>query len=382
MVKSTALGLLLFLINPFFVFGEFPFVGCVFHEKMKDGHFFRTAPKSQIKVMEGNFLWGKKEGVWTFYWYDSQKKQEGAYKNDLPDGIWSSWWENGKKCIRGRFDKGIQTGFWSYGNPNGGNREEGYYTDDKRTGIWHTWYDSGQISSEGAYENGIPAGWWTYWYPDGQIRSKIKRSVPSSSPNGDDKEMAEFRSNDGKLIEYQSWAPPGLNITDICVQNKQNCLFYTITISDYTRREFIQRSTDKKPILYYQHERIIEPILGHQGNLLLINDHDCVDCNNVLICDLNTLKSKRINKQVFDHYKNFVSIDPNTQISTPQAIGLSPDDLMVLIHMDFSYAGGPLPEVQKAQRKYRDWSYVVDSTTGNILKIYKTKAVPSEWWKI
>jgi len=51
-----------------------------------------------------------------------------------------------------------------------------------------------------------------------------------------------------------------------------------------------------------------------------------------------------------------------------------------LIHMEND---GIQNDMDGSLRKnyYKDWSYVVDSKTGNILKIYKTKDVPPEWWK-
>ncbi len=136
------------------------------------------------------------------------------------------------------------------------------------------------------------------------------------------------------------------------------------------REEFIQRTTDKKPILFYSHHRIIEFTLGHLNRLVFINDEDCNSCNKVMISDLDTRKSHPIDGEVIQEYQK--SAPGSKDCFFPEAKAISPDDNQVLIHIRTNNLLPPF--------NYQDWSYVVNSTVGKILKAYKTKTIPAHWW--
>jgi hypothetical protein len=157
------------------------------------------------------------------------------------------------------------------------------------------------------------------------------------------------------------------------------------------RGEFVQRKTDKKPIVFYKHQRSIGFTLGHQNRMILINDSPATKSNQVVISDLEKKRNWQIDQKVIDHYyKNIFSKIKSTHDqkevkfwTLPIGIGFSPDDHKVLIIMEESHfeMGGSPKEDARLREIYKNWSYVVNSENGNILKIYKTKDVPAEWWK-
>lgn len=173
---------------------------------------------------------------------------------------------------------------------------------------------------------------------------------------------------------------------------------YTKIEEDHHRLEYIQRKNDKKPILFYQHDRSITFTLGHKKSLVLINDSMASKGNQVMISDLNTGQIQQIDKKMTADYFNqlFPKNQSTASIPTPNrdryevgfwilpiAMGFSPDDRKVLIHMegaDFTLSSDPQEE-KRLKSLYQDWFYVVDPMNGYILKIHKTGNPPTEWWK-
>ena len=66
----------------------------------------------------------------------------------------------------------------------------------------------------------------------------------------------------------------------------------------------------------------------------------------------------------------------------PKAIAFSPDDKMVLIVTQSGYVAGSAEEADDFGKRFKLWSYVVDSTNGTVLHVYQTNGiVPRNWWK-
>src|SRR5690606_23799157 len=80
---------------------------------------------------------------------------------------------NGQVKARGCVGRGAdgnyrRQGPWTYWYANGQKKTEGAFKDDKKEGPWTYWYVNGQKESEGAYKNGKREGPWTAWYENGQ----------------------------------------------------------------------------------------------------------------------------------------------------------------------------------------------------------------------
>jgi hypothetical protein len=183
-------------------------------------------------------------------------------------------------------------------------------------------------------------------------------------------------------VEQPHWISAGadINLPDYRYFSKAKVL----DSGGQLRSEYIQRKTDQKPILFYQDERVMQFVLGHQKRLVLMNDIFAVAGNYVVISDLDKNENHRIDEAAFDDYTNRFPDTKGTEpdqggFITPNAIAISPDDRQVLIHMDL-FTSATLPVGEKWYANHPDWSYVVDSADGKILKVYKTKAVPAQWW--
>lgn len=113
-------------------------------------------------------------GLWTEWYENGQKSEEGPYKNDNRNGAWVFWHENGQKSSKGSYKDGIKDGLWAQWYENGQKSEEGPYQNDNRGGSWVFWRRNGRKGSEGTYKNGIKNGLWTKWYADGVEQSKGK----------------------------------------------------------------------------------------------------------------------------------------------------------------------------------------------------------------
>ncbi len=167
--------------------------------------------------------------------------------------------------------------------------------------------------------------------------------------------------------------------------------FTKIDVHDQ-RKEYLQLNTDSKPFLFYEHERIIEPILGHLKKLVLVNDYFASKANQIFIVELSTMKKRRIDLRVIARYD---SLYPKSKIKTtfpcgnawaagllilPEAIDLSPDDTEVLIEMTYGGFVYPTSKNPHPEKNFKALSYVVDSRLGKILKTYSTDKVPQKWW--
>jgi antitoxin component YwqK of YwqJK toxin-antitoxin module len=86
------------------------------------------------KVGEGNYLNGKRNGKWTYWWYHTkavvneyyhfndqcqQKDFEGEFFNGNKCGHWIYWYHNGKKWKEGNYYEDKQIGTWTYWNIEG-----------------------------------------------------------------------------------------------------------------------------------------------------------------------------------------------------------------------------------------------------------------------
>ena len=152
--------------------------------------------------------------------------------------------------------------------------------------------------------------------------------------------------------------------------------------STYVRNVYIQRKSDKKPVLFYTHKRRIEAALGHQGQLVLINDYFATKACKVVVADIDSGKNWQIDEAAQRQYMRTAPKNWLPYHAIPKAIAFSPDDKMVLVAMKSGYIASSAEEADAFGRRFRIWSYVVDSTDGTVLHAYQTnRAVPRNWWQ-
>ncbi len=69
--------------------------------------YFIHDKKRSDKVFVGIVTKKGKQGYWTRYWENGNKKEEGYYINSKKDGLWIEWMENGNKFSEIFYNNGI-----------------------------------------------------------------------------------------------------------------------------------------------------------------------------------------------------------------------------------------------------------------------------------
>ena len=62
--------------------------------------------------MEGSYLLGNREGLWTTWYLNGMRKEESNYTSGKLNGTIIRWYENGNKSENGVYETGKQNGIW------------------------------------------------------------------------------------------------------------------------------------------------------------------------------------------------------------------------------------------------------------------------------
>ncbi len=165
---------------------------------------------------EGEFVDGKKNGVWKNYYTSGKMASKGSYLNDEPTGQWEYFFEDGTLNASGAFLEGKRNGYWKTLSADGKLKSEITY--DKGSGEYREYYPSGKLRRKGNIANEKRQGKWEYYYEDGKLEGsceyeKGKGTYYGYFPNGnlqtkgtleDDLKTGtwEIYENDGKLSGY------------------------------------------------------------------------------------------------------------------------------------------------------------------------------------
>ena len=107
-----------------------------------------------MKMDLGYIKNGKKEGLWTWWFENGEKKNEGTFKDGKENGLHKWWYENGHKSEERTYKNGIKEGLWTKWYNNGQKGIEETYKDGELDGLETHWYENGQKSSEKTYKDG------------------------------------------------------------------------------------------------------------------------------------------------------------------------------------------------------------------------------------
>ena len=138
----------------------------------KDGIYFmmnrRSKGGSQL-VTDGNGSWVGRNTKGLEVW----KK---LYKDGLLEKEWNYEYEfhpNNELMSSKRFLRGIKDGPFTTWYDNGQKRSENYWEYDKKIGKWLTWYSNGQIESQGSYVDDKKDGRWVSYNKTGEKVSEV-----------------------------------------------------------------------------------------------------------------------------------------------------------------------------------------------------------------
>jgi len=91
------------------------------------------------------------------------KDAVGTLKDGHEDGLWTKYYENGIKSEEGIYRNGNEVGTWKYWHDNGQLQAEGAYRDGVPIGRWKTYYETGKPETEGVFVDGQMEGDWKIW---------------------------------------------------------------------------------------------------------------------------------------------------------------------------------------------------------------------------
>ncbi len=89
------------------------------------------------------------------YFKTGQKGLKGQFIDGKRDGQWDYWYSDGQQKLSVEYKKGTKSGDWLFWFPNGQMKSKTHYTDGKLTGMNYWWYENGQMQKEALFENGI-----------------------------------------------------------------------------------------------------------------------------------------------------------------------------------------------------------------------------------
>jgi hypothetical protein len=131
---------------------------------------------------QGNYLNGKREGIWSEFHPNGLLKSATSYVNGIREGLYVELNQSGQMTKRFFYHNNIRHGEYKEFNYSTV-KEERMYNMGKLEGLVKVYYDGGKIMEEGAYQNGLREGiskWYdqngnvtiTYEYRKGELVKK------------------------------------------------------------------------------------------------------------------------------------------------------------------------------------------------------------------
>lgn len=160
------------------------------------------------------------DGFHREFYPNGQKFVEGQFVKGKQDGDWVYYFDNGKVQRTVHFTAGKPDGSWDVFNAEGVVIAKRGFKDGKRDGTWVVYDDTGKLPlREEVYDEGKADGTWKVYYPSGQIKTEIGikqgvRSGPYSEWDEKGTKRAELTFVDGKLDGTATiWGADGKKIT-------------------------------------------------------------------------------------------------------------------------------------------------------------------------
>ncbi|HZZ26383.1 MAG TPA: toxin-antitoxin system YwqK family antitoxin [Pirellulales bacterium] len=152
------------------------------------------------------------DGLYTEYYPNGQKLLEGNYIDGKKDGAWHMWWDNGQEAKVENYVAGQLDGQWTVYTPQGLKDSDVSFKAGKRDGRWVTYAADGkQLKEQTDYHEGKPDGASVAWNADGKKISEVHFAHGQLDgvqqqwfPNGQLQVQKEFKGGklNGKAIQW------------------------------------------------------------------------------------------------------------------------------------------------------------------------------------
>lgn len=148
----------------------------------KPGLVRATVNQGLTIIEQGNYLDGKREGIWSEFHPNGLLKSATSYVNGVKEGLYVELNQNGQMTKRFFYHNNVRHGQYKEFNYST-LKEERTYKLGKLEGAVKIYYDTGKIMEEGTYVNGLRDGvskWYdqngnvtiTYEYKNGELVKK------------------------------------------------------------------------------------------------------------------------------------------------------------------------------------------------------------------
>ena len=135
--------------------------------------FFQNNINNNHNFLEkGNYVDGKKEGLWKSYHPFPILYEEGDYLGGKKEGLWKTYYENGQLKYEDIYVDGDNEGIGKNYHENGQLEQEGLWKNGEQEGLWKEYYENGQLYKEENYVDGKKVGKLKTYHENGQLREE------------------------------------------------------------------------------------------------------------------------------------------------------------------------------------------------------------------
>lgn len=127
-------------------------------------------PEGQL-FFEGNYVDGKEQGDWTYYFREGMQKSEYHFENGKLQGPHKEYYKNGQVKFEQAYEDGEVHGYSKEYYIHGGIKQEGWYQHGFAEQTWISYYADGTIETENYFINGYLYGATNDYNVDGKIFS-------------------------------------------------------------------------------------------------------------------------------------------------------------------------------------------------------------------
>lgn len=215
-----------------------------------------TNQLNENKQREGYWVLTNKEIPLPAY-TDSQKIEEGYYKNGKKEGKWISYFNNGKTKQILNYKNGNPDGLTFFYFKNGNIRESGTWRNNRWVGDYKLYYSNGNLKNHFNYNlQGVKDGEQIYFHENGMI------SVKGEWQNGNETEnIVEYNSNGEP--NTQRYKPGPSLVKPVVAKNQKSNTKTSLTTLDSTKNTAVQ--LPQKPVAPFNGNGYHE-FLDKEGN--------------------------------------------------------------------------------------------------------------------
>ncbi len=131
----------------------------------------RHLPKTQ-KVEEGNYVNGRKEGMWIKYFSNGKTQLKGTYNNNRPEGTFTRYYPNGQIAEQGDFRANGYKGTLLRYHENGQLAYKANFNNlGQESGKVSYYHPNGKPALSYTVKNGLVQGQVSRYHPNGQLQS-------------------------------------------------------------------------------------------------------------------------------------------------------------------------------------------------------------------